>query len=344
MKMKLKFLIMILTLALIVTGCSSEENSVDTNAGQIQNSQDEEGLENEKENYKIDKKINVLLPAGTPALSMIKMIYEDYEVSGYDMDYEIINSTDLLSAKILSEEADILIIPTNLAAKLHSKNIDYKLKTVNVWGSLYIISNGNSSMRDIEDLSGKEVYTIGEGLTPDIITKYILKKNNVSDVSFKYLAGATELAPMFLSGKSEVTLMPEPMLSLVRSKKDDINVVVDLQSEWMKLSSSSLSYPQSGLYINSKILKDESFTDEFLKEVERSITWLNENPELAGQYYEELASSPPSDIIRESIGGSNIRFERTENIKDAMKNYFEILYSEDPDSIGGIIPSEDLYE
>lgn len=334
MKKTINLLLLIFVITFTFSACTSDELE--------ESVQSEENVV--EESTKIKREINVAVPAGTPALSIVKMINDNYRPEGYTVNYEVINSTDLLSAKILSKEADILIIPTNLAAKLHSKGIEYKLKSVNVWGSLYIVSSEENAIDSLEDLSGKEIYTIGEGLTPDIITKYILEENGIENVTFNYLAGATELAPMFLAGKSEISLMPEPLLSLVKTKKKDISIVMDLQSEWTKLSEDSASYPQSGLYINNEILLDKEFTDAFMSEVENSIEWLNANPDEAGLYYEALGLSPPAKIIEKSIAGSNIKFAKTDDIYDTMNKYYEVLFNANPDSIGGMIPSEELYK
>lgn len=340
MKKIISILSLLFIIVLSFSACTNSNVEGDVNTEEVAVDMQSE----ENQNVKIEREISVAVPAGTPALSIVKMINDNYAPNGYKVNYEVVNSTDLLSAKILSKEADILIVPTNLAAKLHSKGIEYKLKSVNVWGSLYIVAGEDKGIETLKDLEGKEIYTIGEGLTPDIITKHILKENNVENVSFNYLAGATELAPMFLAGKSEISLMPEPLLSLVRTKKQDTKIVVDLQSEWSKISDDSSSYPQSGLYINNEILIDKEFTDAFLSEVDNSIEWLNENPSQAGTYYESLGLSPPAKIIEKSIPGSNIKFAKTADIKDTMTRYFEVLFEASPDSIGGVIPSEKLYE
>lgn len=342
MKKIFNIALLLVVFVFVFSACSANTNGVNSSDENLDIEKTEEDLEDVS--LKIKREINVAVPAGTPALSIIKMINEKYSPDGYVVNYEVVNSTDLLSAKILSKEADILIIPTNLAAKLHSKGIEYKLKSINVWGSLYIVTSEDKEINSLSDLSGKEIYTIGKGLTPDIITKYILDKNGVEDVEFNYLAGATELAPMFLAGKSEISLMPEPLLSLVKVKKEDTKILMDLQKEWANLSDDKSSYPQSGLYINNEILLDDDFTFAFLEEVENSIEWLNENPSDAGLYYEAQGLSPAAKIVEKSISGSNFKFANTRDIRDTMDGYFEVLFDANPDSIGGVIPNASLYE
>ena len=65
---------------------------------------------------------------------------------------------------------------------------------------------------------------IGRGLTPDVVFRSLLKENGLEpdkDVSLNYVNGATELAQLFISGKSTVSIMPEPVLSKVLTKKKD---------------------------------------------------------------------------------------------------------------------------
>lgn len=63
--------------------------------------------------------IKVMVPYGTPALTMAKMIEEKPQImKGLTVDYETIQATDVLAASIINNEVDIAVIPTNLAATL----------------------------------------------------------------------------------------------------------------------------------------------------------------------------------------------------------------------------------
>lgn len=285
--------------------------------------------------------VKIVLPAGSPTLGMVKMINEKSD----NMDFEIVKTTDLLMSKLLSGEADISVIPTNLAAKLYNKGIDYKIAGPSVWGSLYIVST--EDLASIEDLKGKEMYTIGKGLTPDILLQYVLKENGIdpsSDLEINYLSGATELAPMFISGKSSISMMPEPMLSKVMNAKKDAKIVLDLQKEWMKITGSDKSYPQACLVVRGDFAKENpDYTSLFIETYSESIKWVNQNKEEAGKYYEELELGLDAKTIAASIERSNLEFVDSEDAKEDMEKYLKVLFDYSKESIGGKLPDDKIY-
>ena len=75
-----------------------------------------------------------------------------------------------MSSRIISGEIDIAVVSTNLAATLYNKGwiINWRHPAC---GRLYIV--GNEKTEDLEELR-KEIYTMGRGLTPDIVLRYIL--------------------------------------------------------------------------------------------------------------------------------------------------------------------------
>jgi len=215
--MRKSLILLIVIVMVFMSGCVN--NNVEKNA---------ENVVKVKENVNV----NVAVPAGSTALSMVKMIKEGVDIEGYSVNIEVIKATDLLASKVMSGEVDMIVLPTNLAAKLYNKGVDYSLDSVNIWGSLFLVSNNDIS--NISELSGKTVTMIGKGLTPDILMNYILNENNVKDVNFNFVSGGSELAPLYLSGKSEISMMPEPVLSVIMTKKPDTKIILDFRMLMMQ--------------------------------------------------------------------------------------------------------------
>ena len=141
--------------------------------------------------------VSFVAPNGVPSTAISKMIKENIQVDKkYNINYSIENTADTLAASVMKEEPDIAIVPSNLAAQAYNKGLGYKLVGTTGFGALYLISTEGEI--DIENLSGKEVYNIGNGLTPDIVFKALLKELNINDVTYSYVGGATELAPAIL--------------------------------------------------------------------------------------------------------------------------------------------------
>jgi len=289
--------------------------------------------------------VKVAAPGGPTTVSLVKMFKENPSLGeNVEVTYESVKSPDLMAAKILSGEVDFTVIPTNLAATLYNKGVKYKLGASTVWGVLYIA--GTDTITSWQDLKGKEIATLGRGLTPDILFKYLLKENGLDpekDIKLNYLSGPQELAQSVLTGKTSIAVLPEPVLSTVTMKKEYIKIILDLQEEW-ELATGNTSYPQSSLFIKDEIIQRyPEVVDAFLKEYKNSIEWINENPKEAGEWVEELNIGLDSKTAEKSIPGSNLKFVPASEGKNSIEEFLRVLMDFSPESIGGKLPDEGLY-
>ncbi|EHQ89781.1 ABC-type nitrate/sulfonate/bicarbonate transport system, periplasmic component [Desulfosporosinus youngiae DSM 17734] len=323
----------ILLLIGILAGCGS-------------NSQEVIAEKTEKTQIQEKSVLKVAVPDGVTALSMIKMIKEKPELGEeVEVSYEIVKSPDLMASKVISQEADIAVVPTNLAAMLYSKNVPYKLAASTVWGVLYVV--GTEEVKSWEDLKGKEIYNMGRGLTPDVIFRYLLEKNGLNpekDVVLHYLSSGQELAQSLISGKNSLSVIPEPVGSQVLLQKQDAKVLLDLQAEWEKASGINASYPQASLLISNNLSdKHSQVVDNFLKELELSIQWINQNPGQAGAYAEELQTGMKAKVVETGLVRSNIRYVGAKEARSAIEEYLKVLMDFSPETIGGKLPDESFY-
>lgn len=283
---------------------------------------------------------------GVTALGGAKMIVDNMQIGDkYHINYEILNSIDLLTTKIIKEEAHIAIIPTTLAAQSFNKDMGYIICGTSTWGNLYIV--GKEDLKSIEDLKGKELHTFGRGLTPDLVLSYILNHNNIDplkDISIIYNSGATEVAPLILGGKADFALLPEPLLSSVLMKDKDLKILFDLNQLWNEALGVEKGYPQSSLVIKEELIKDDpQFVMEFLKAYEESIQWGLDNIEALGDLSEELKLGPPKVAIingKNRLGIGDFNLDETE---DEYQVYFQSIIEFAPEFIGGKVPHESIY-
>lgn len=308
---------------------------------------DDEKVDEQINNDKKEKvKVQVVVPAGTPTMSLLKMMKEKTSLGeNVEVSYDSIAQTDVLTSKIISKEAQIAIVPTNMASIMYNKNKGYEVVATSIWGNLYLVSS--EPISSVDQLKGKEINMIGKGMTPDIIFRYLLKNIGLDpekDVTLKYVSGATELAPAFISGKSSVSMMPEPMLSMVKMKKEDTNVILDFQEEWKSVTGQDNGYPQASVIVSKDLIKDNyEIVAKFLDEYSKNIEWINNNPEKAGEYAEELELGMKKAVVSKSLAGSNIKYVSVAEAKDSIKSYLTVLKDFSADTIGGQMPDEKFY-
>lgn len=289
--------------------------------------------------------IKVVAPYGTPALSMIKMMVDNPVIADHvTVTYEAIQATDVVTAELINHTADIAIVPTNLAAVLHAKETGYKIAGSSVWGVLYIVAN--KDITSIEDLKGESIGMIGRGLTPDAMMRYILTENNVNpetDLSLEYFAGSSELAANFISGQIDVAMIPQPLLTAVLMKKEGAKVVLDLQEAWGDITGEA-KYPLSSIIVSEELINNHpEVVDSFLAEFEGAVAWLNENPDVAGTYYESLNLGLTAPIIQKAIPTSNLDYVSASDNREAFDNYLTVLYEFNNKLTGGQPVDEALY-
>ena len=290
--------------------------------------------------------LTLVTPTGFTAISLAEFISENRQFSeNVNLKYDVLESPDLLSAKVISGEADIFLAPSILGSKLYNRGIDIKYAGTVIWGILYIVTT--EDIQGWEDLRGREIAMLGRGLSPDIITRYLLKKNSLDpekDVKLKYVHNTSELAPAFITGKSPVSIMPEPAFSLVKTKKPEAKVLIDLQKEWAKISGTSSSYPQASLFVSGKTAeKYPEFIDEFIRQYSVSIKNINSDPEEAGEKASYFLSTPPAGIITKSIPGGNLKWVDASDARKSMEEYLKVLNESNPGSAGGELPDDRYY-
>lgn len=291
--------------------------------------------------------IEIVVPDGLPAISIVKMIKEKPEISkNLNINYSIVKGSDALVSKVLKGEGDICIVPSNVAAIAYNKEVGYKLAGTVGFGSLYVISS-DDSVKTLSDLKGKDVYNVGQGLTPDLIFKIILQNNGINpekDLTLSYVNAASELAPLFIEEKAKYAVVPEPMLTQIMTKKPDTKIVASLNDQWKEMSDSEMGYPQSSVIVKEDLVNNH-FDDvqKILKEIDNSTKWANENREEAGSFAEEVGITGKKEIIAKSLERANLNYVSAVDSESAYIGYYDKIYSLEPKAIGGKKVNEDIF-
>ena len=255
-------------------------------------------------------------------MTVTKLAYEKPIIDeNIEIEYEFQNTPDLLASKILKGEADIAIVPSNLAAQAYNKEIPYKLVGTSVWGTLYMMST--EDINTFNDLKGKEIYSFGKNLTPDLVFKYVLRENGIDpdkDISITYLNAASEVGPAFISGKTNLAVLSEPAVTNILSKKEDAKIIFDFNEEWSKITGIQMGYPQASLIIKADLIENnKEFVEKFIETYVENMKWSSENPEQLGQYAEELEFGITQDMVVKGIERMNMGPLYVENMRENMK-------------------------
>ena len=244
----------------------------------------------------------------------------------------------------MKEDADIAIVPSNMAAIAYNKTSNYQIAGTVGNGSFYLVSTRN--IDEFEDLEGLNVWNTGKGLTPDITVQSILKSKgiNTKNINFNYVNSTSELIPLMVTGKADTGFIPEPALTTLMAKNPNIKIVKSLNDAWKETSDSKEGYPQSTIIVKSDFAKEnEEFISAFLGQISNSINWANTNGKEAGQYAKEIGASIEPSIIKKAVERANLKFIPVKNIIEDYNNYYQSLFDFDSKSVGGKLPDKGIY-
>lgn len=283
-----------------------------------------------KQTYE-EKEIRMIIPDGLPSIAISKAIEDNKNIKHITINYDVQKTSDLLVSELMKGEAELAIIPSNLALQAYKKGLDYKIVGTIGWGSLYLVSENNIS--DLSELSGKEIYNTGKGLTPDIIFKEILKNNSVSEdkINFSYVGAASELAPLVVTGKAEYAIVPEPILSTVMSKNPNLKIILNLNEEWAKFNNVKEGYPQSTLVIKESFLDEiegSGVYEDLINSFKEAEKFAVNNPQETANICENLGITVNKDVISESMKNSNLGFTDIKACMDEYNVYFNTIDKE----------------
>lgn len=120
--------------------------------------------------------ITFVCPDGAPALAIAKYIYDNNKIGDLNVNYKIVSS-DKIGSFMLNGSGDIVVVPINASSKLYNASgVKYKALSVITHGNLYILSREKLGLND---LKGKTIGVIGQGLVPDLTFRSILKNNSI---------------------------------------------------------------------------------------------------------------------------------------------------------------------
>lgn len=354
MKIKNKSLVLLLALALVGCGNQGQTNNENTEIGQKEetssttedsNEVKEEKVEDDNQEDAKHYDVNLSMLAGPTSVGAINMVEESKNgESNFTINESVDGAPDALVPKLVSGEADLAIIPANLAATLYNKTEGkVKVLATNSLGVLYVVTKGDVEINSIEDLAnyGEEILASGKGATPEIAINKILEANGYSsaNLNINYLAQANEAAQKLIAGEAKVAILPEPMVSSVLLKAEDAKVAIDLN----ELYEDATGYPIiSSVLVGRSEYLDTIDVDILLETFKNSIEKAKSNPDETATLLEKY-DIMPAPVAKKSIPNLALEYIDGDKLKEMMAKHLEDLNNTNPQLIGGSIPEDDFY-
>lgn len=346
--------------AVSLTGCASGSKTAETSAGSASSVQAEslesadasasaeetasenasDGAENNSEGA-----VRVGSLKGPTSMGLVSLMNSDTSANQYD--FRMVTAADELVASIASGKLDIALVPANVASVLYNKTEGgISVIDINTLGVLYIVS-ADDSIKSVADLKGRTVYLTGKGTTPDYVIQYLLKANGLSeqDVKLEYKSEAAEVAAILKEKPDSIGLLPQPFVTVACAQNETLKIVLDLTAEWDKVQGAEGSRLVTGVTIvtNEFLKNNEEAVKVFLSDHKVSAKAAVSDPKTTAEQIVQAGIIEKAPIAQKALPYCNITFIEGEEMKAALSGYLNVLFEQDPKSVGGKLPADNFY-
>lgn len=252
-------------------------------------------------------------------------------------------AADEITAKVVSGDLDIALVPANLASVLYNKTqggvtaID-----INTLGVLYCVT-GDSSVKSIKDLAGKTVITTGQGATPEYSLRYLLDQNGITDCNIEFKSEATEVAAVLAEDPSQIAVLPQPFVTVACAQNEAIAPAFALEDEWQTLTD-GLGMVTGVTIVRNDFLKEHpAAVSTFISEHQASVNAANSDLDTTAALVVANDIIGKEPIAKKAIPSCNVVCITGDSLKTNLSAYLEVLYNYDAKAVGGNLPGEDFY-
>ena len=181
--------------------------------------------------------------------------------------------------------------------------------------------SGNTEVKSFSDVNGKNIYSTGQGASPEYLMNALLKENHVS-ADLEFFTEPTEIAARLKENPDAIAILPEPFATATLLQNSALERKFSLTEEWNKLYAGA-NLPTAVTIVRKSFYEQDIYTTARLM-VKYGIL---EKEELA----------------KKAIPNCNVHFIDGEEMKKDLEKYYEVLFAADPKSVGGALPDLEFY-
>ncbi|WP_242845461.1 ABC transporter substrate-binding protein [Butyrivibrio sp. WCE2006] len=325
-----------------LTDESAKESEADETSEAVEETA--ENTDDAEDNNTSEALVRVGSLKGPTTMGLVNLM-KDSENGESEGKYEFTMATqpDELMAGIVAGNIDIALVPANMASVLYNKTEgDVSLVDINTLGVLYCVT-GDETVKSVKDLAGKTVITTGQGASPEYVLRYLLDKNEVTDCNIEFKSEATEIAAILNEDATKVAILPQPFVTVATAKNDSISVAFSLTDEWDAVSDGSKLLTGVTVVRNEFLSENADavnvFLEDHVKSAEKAVSDVDTTAELVAEY----GIIEKAEIAKKALPECNIVCISDEAAKTALSGYLQVLFDQDPKSVGGKLPEDDFY-
>jgi NitT/TauT family transport system substrate-binding protein len=288
--------------------------------------------------------VNVMVLNGTTGFGMANLM--DAAGKGEAaQEYNFTVETDAsnIVAALVNGSADIAALPTNAAAAVYNKTQGkVQVLALNTLGVLYLVTDGSVTVESMADLEGQTVYAPAQN--PSFIFQHIVDANGVENVTVdNTYAQPADLNAAVAAGEVAIAVLPEPMVTVAKSKNPELVVALDLTAEWDKVSVPGSLVQGCVVVRKDFVMENTAAVQTFLGEYGASIEALTADVEGTAAKIEACGIFTKAAVAAKAIPNCNVCFITGAEMQEALSQFLTVMHGVAPASVGGSIPGDDFY-
>ncbi len=246
----------------------------------------------------------------------------------YNYETEFLPDAGEIVSRLKAGTADIATLPVDEAAKLYNEsNGAIKLIAITGLGFYHVIENGEK-IQSIADLKGKTVYAAYKGTGFEKVINSIFVKNGIDpekDIDLQFKATDDEVLTLTAGGEAAICILPEPYASKVVINEKNYRRALDLNSEWDKVSETSLV--QSAVVARTEYIDaNPDIIGEFIGFSKISVNYLITNTYGAPTFLNENGFCETSLLATDIIPALHLGFIDGADMKAAVGALLTDIY------------------
>lgn len=261
---------------------------------------------------------------------------------------------DHLRALALEGKADVLAMPTNVAANLHNRGAPVALLSVSTWGVLWMVSRA-AGKKHLADFKGEEIAMPFRGDMPDIVFQLLAAKQGLDarrDFRLRYVPTPMEAMQLLITRRVDHALLAEPAVSMALRKTrsfpisvvaPDLHRSVDLQQEWGRLFQRRTRVPQAGIAAVGSLRQRPQALARIEAAHARSLQWCRDHPLDCGRLMARHVEMLVPEAVADAIAVSQLDAVPAAQAREELGFFFQQLLARDPALVGGKLPGDSFY-
>ena len=261
---------------------------------------------------------------------------------------------DQLRMMAMGGKADVLAMPSNVAANLYNRGAGVTLLNISTWGALWIVTR-DGQRQALADYRGEEIAVPFRGDMPDIVLQLLAAKQGLDvqkDFRLRYVPTPMEAMQLLITRRVSHALLVEPAVSLALRKTrsfpigliaPDLHRGADLQQEWGRLFQRRPRLPQAGIAAVGAVRQQPEVLAAVAQAYAQSLDWCRAHPQDCGRMVAKHIDLLTPEAVADAIAVSQLEAVPAAQARPELEFFLGQLMARNPALVGGKLPDAAFY-